>query len=321
MAFDFPASPTNGQTVVLAGTTWQWNGYSWVAQSGNVGPMGPQGPAGPTGPTGSQGATGSQGPAGPQGGTGSQGIQGPAGTPGAPGATGGVVIEVGDAAPPTPADKSLWFETDSGALWLRYPDPTGEKHWLQVNASMILPPQDGGEYVMVNGLWRLKRQEFAWTANNVDIPVPTSWAPKRATVNFFVGKAAAGLTYVALRVSTDGTTFYAGASDYNYSGVVGQGSAVIFQGATVGTFGYLTFDGDNTTVGHQGTVEVEIGSTSNSANLYRGISSSYNNTAGVLMRDQLVAGWLPGTNYKALRLFLGNAIVPAAGARVSVEWS
>jgi hypothetical protein len=32
MAFDFPASPTNGQVFTSAGVTYVWNGYGWVQQ-------------------------------------------------------------------------------------------------------------------------------------------------------------------------------------------------------------------------------------------------------------------------------------------------
>jgi hypothetical protein len=37
MAIDFPASPTNGQTVTVGGVTWTWDGVKWVAQGTGVG--------------------------------------------------------------------------------------------------------------------------------------------------------------------------------------------------------------------------------------------------------------------------------------------
>ncbi len=199
-------------------------------------------------------------------------------------------------------------------------------NWLgadvpQTNGLIPEAPLDGNEYVRVGGAWRLKRQQFDWTTSAIDIVVP-AWGPKRATINFLMGKAAAGQTAVLLRVSVDGTTFLSGASDYNYSGVFGQGSSVAYQGITAGTFAYLTFDGDNISVGHQGTFDIELISTANSVKLYRGISSCYNNGAGILMRDQTMMGWLPsGSPIKALRFFLNNSLVPTAGSYVSAEWS
>ena len=91
-SFDFPNSPSNGQTYSANGITFTWNGSSWKRNTGAVkgepgstgpqgaqgatGPTGPQGNTGPTGPQGAQGATGSTGPTGPQGATGPQGSAG-----------------------------------------------------------------------------------------------------------------------------------------------------------------------------------------------------------------------------------------------------
>ena len=69
-AFDFPNSPSNGDTYTANGVTFQWNGSVWVRYSasmgaqGSTGPTGAQGAAGPTGAQGATGSTGSQGAAG-----------------------------------------------------------------------------------------------------------------------------------------------------------------------------------------------------------------------------------------------------------------
>jgi len=82
MPIDFPAGPTNGQTYIYSGQTYQWNGSSWrLVRTSAVGPTGPTGAAstvpGPTGPTGSTGPTGPTGAAstvtGPTGATGPTG--------------------------------------------------------------------------------------------------------------------------------------------------------------------------------------------------------------------------------------------------------
>ena len=45
-AFDFPNSPSNGDTYTANGVTFQWNGSVWVRYSAS---MGAQGSTGPTG--------------------------------------------------------------------------------------------------------------------------------------------------------------------------------------------------------------------------------------------------------------------------------
>jgi hypothetical protein len=90
MPIDFPNPPlTVGQLYSFNGTTWQWNGYSWIVystlESGNTGATGPQGNTGATGP---QGNTGNTGTNGTTGGTGPQGIQGVTGNTGGTGSQG-----------------------------------------------------------------------------------------------------------------------------------------------------------------------------------------------------------------------------------------
>ena len=71
MAFNFPASPSNGDTYTANGFTYEWDGSKWIRKSPSTGAQGG------TGPTGAQGATG---PTGAQGATGSTGSQGAAGS-------------------------------------------------------------------------------------------------------------------------------------------------------------------------------------------------------------------------------------------------
>jgi hypothetical protein len=87
-AFDFPASPTNGQLYALNGRTYQynaakqrWDGFTVNGAQGIQGIAGGQGIQGISGGQGVQGiqGTGGAGSQGVQGTTGSQGIQGIAG--------------------------------------------------------------------------------------------------------------------------------------------------------------------------------------------------------------------------------------------------
>ena len=85
-SFDFPNSPSNGQTYSANGITFTWNGTSWKRNTGAVkgepGSTGPQGAQGATGQKGQTGNPGSQGPQGAQGATGPTGPQGPTGSTG-----------------------------------------------------------------------------------------------------------------------------------------------------------------------------------------------------------------------------------------------
>ena len=82
----------------------------------------PGGPPGPTGPKGDPGATGAQGPAGPQG---------PKGDPGTPGSGGGTSVTVSDTAPTGAAAGNLWWESDTGILYIFYADGTSSQ-WVAI---------------------------------------------------------------------------------------------------------------------------------------------------------------------------------------------
>ena len=93
-AFNFPASPSNGDTYTANGVTFTysssstaWQRSSAVGAQGAQGHQGATGSTGPTGPTGNTGAQGAAGPTGAQGATGSTGAQGATGPTGAQGAT------------------------------------------------------------------------------------------------------------------------------------------------------------------------------------------------------------------------------------------
>lgn len=133
---------------------------------GAEGPRGPVGGIGPVGPQGAQGNTGPQGQqgvAGPKGDKGDVGLTGPKGDKGDKGDTGtttvvggvpeapidgnsyerqdGAWISAGDSAaifvgdePPNAPDNALWWEADSGILFVRYNDGDSSQ-WVQAAAS------------------------------------------------------------------------------------------------------------------------------------------------------------------------------------------
>jgi hypothetical protein len=122
------------------------------------------GPQGPTGATGAQGPQGNPGATGAQGPTGSTGSQGPPGTtgatgpagPGVPagGATSTVLTKtspadyatawnpitippgttISDNAPSSPQPGQLWWESDTGNLYIWYDDGNTQQ-WVQINLS------------------------------------------------------------------------------------------------------------------------------------------------------------------------------------------
>jgi BppU N-terminal domain/Collagen triple helix repeat (20 copies) len=73
---------TSGDSYIVQGDLYVWNGTAWENVGRIQGPEGPQGPIGPIGPTG---PTGPQGDIGPQGPIGETGPQGPVGLTGAQG--------------------------------------------------------------------------------------------------------------------------------------------------------------------------------------------------------------------------------------------
>ena len=94
-SFDFPNSPSNGQTYSANGITFTWNGSSWKRNTGAV--------------KGEPGSTGSQGPQGAQGATGDKGQKGEIGVTGATGIPSGAIIIWSGAANTIP---SGWYLCD-----------------------------------------------------------------------------------------------------------------------------------------------------------------------------------------------------------------
>lgn len=271
-----------------------------MMQSGNIGP---QGPVGATGP------------------------QGPAGAAGAPGPTGGVTIEVSDTEPSTPADKSLWFKSNDGALWLRYPDPTGEKHWLQVNTTLLLPPQDGGEYVMVNGLWRLKSQTFILDGlANVDVPVPAG--ARIAKIAGVAYQPNATPTSCVFRISVDGTNFLAGASDYYYMGMLHYTSASGYTNlpGALTMYGLMTYNGTNVSLPHLFNGHMQLTRPAATASIrfdslftgqVYGAQQWATNVSGNEVMDTNLGSAL---SIRSIRFFLGAGGNFGNGSYIDIDW-
>ena len=104
-AFNFPASPSNGDTYTLNSVTYQYDGTKWVRYSAAVG---------------AQGSTGSAGPTGAQGAQGFQGLQ-------------GAQAHISTSAPSSGVNNGdLWWESDTGDLAIYYNDGSSAQ-WIDIN--------------------------------------------------------------------------------------------------------------------------------------------------------------------------------------------
>ena len=104
-AFNFPSSPSNGDTYTLNSVTYQYDGTKWVRYSAAVG---------------AQGSTGSTGPTGAQGAQGYQGLQ-------------GAQAHISASAPSSGVNNGdLWWESDTGDLAIYYNDGSSSQ-WIDIN--------------------------------------------------------------------------------------------------------------------------------------------------------------------------------------------
>ena len=134
---------TAGSVLSSTGSKWQWVSPQ-SGPTGAQGAAGAQGATGPTGPTGAQGAAGAQGAtgadssvAGPTGAQGAQGAQGASG-----GGGGGSNVSISTTAPSSPSAGDLWWESDTGELFIYYDDSDGtpSAQWVETN---------GGSHIVV----------------------------------------------------------------------------------------------------------------------------------------------------------------------------
>ena len=104
-AFNFPSSPTNGDTYTLNSVTYKYDGTKWIRFSASVGAQGN------TGSTGAQGAQGTQG---------HQGLQ-------------GAQAHISTSAPSSGVNNGdLWWDSDGGDLSIYYNDGNSSQ-WVDIN--------------------------------------------------------------------------------------------------------------------------------------------------------------------------------------------
>lgn len=143
---------------------------------------------------------------------------------------------VADTPPAAAQAGNLWWDSDQGGLYLKYSDGTSTQ-WVQVNVGTTTAdaPQDGNEYVRVNGTWRLKEQRLALSGQaSVDVPVP-AWA---TAVDITAVQYLPLNNSMIMRISGDGTTFTT--TGYYVNGPTNAVSSASFNTQATAPVGSLT---------------------------------------------------------------------------------
>ena len=133
--------------------------------TGLQGTQGVQGLVGSQGTTGLQGVTGSQGTTGTQGLVGSQGVQGVQGRQGTQGVVGQQAsITHQDAAPSSPYDGQLWYDTVNNRLFIWYVD-VDSSQWVEVAAGYANDLSATTSIIpAVDNTYTLGNSNYRWTS-------------------------------------------------------------------------------------------------------------------------------------------------------------
>ena len=332
MAFNFPNTPNNGDTFTApTGLGYIWNGYAWLMtpDEGGGGGGGASITIADTPPPGAEpGAMWYESDSGNtylwyDDGDSQQWVQQNI-QPAGPGPTAVATTITSDTPPASPVNGTLWFESDTGALFCYYADPNTSQ-WIQVSGGVAgpsLPPNDGNEYVMVNGVWRLSRQGFDLTGlATLAIPVP-AWMPEtlRMTTWVFVSTSANQQAHVSM----DGTTFLTGASDYALAGYIHNSNTNAFSNSGWAAFPTILLGPacDNANVPQTSELILKLNRRHSGENI--GWSSRGTVLSTTVIPQQSI--WhghagnnLPvGSGIKAVRW--GTSVGTATSGRITVEW-
>lgn len=231
---------------------------------------------------------------------------------------------ISDTAPATPVIGQTWWESDTGQLFVYYSDGNSNQ-WVQVSGSSIPDaPADGNEYVRVNGVWRLSKQNFDLAGlTTQDISVP-AWGPiqVRLSVFIYVGSPST----LSIRVSQDGTTFPSGATDYSTAGFWHRSDNGALTNATNtnGNLWSIAGVSDHPAIPQQAdTMITLVRSTTGQAFGFRTRGSGYNLAGGMQFQTYYYNGYTPGATWTALALKairLMSSVAPGVGSRLTVEW-
>jgi len=188
-------------------------------------------------------------------------------------------------------------------------------------------PQTGGEYVRVNGIWRLKSQTLVLdgaTQVGVPVAVPTNARAVKFSGSINIGNNAASLS-ASMRWSVDGTTFPAGAADYSYSGsYFGSVAGPAALPSATASYALMTISSAsaNCPVKFDGSLQLSrTGTQLLLGKCYSTSLQSGNHYQGLIQFWAAGAAFNPPTVLKALSFGAhGNAVTLAADSYVDLEW-
>jgi hypothetical protein len=158
----------------------------------------------------------------------------------------------------------------------------------------------------------------------IDIPVPT-WA-KLAQVDLYVWQAA---TQVVLRMSTDGTTFLAGASDYASGGPLHNSGSSAYSSVAVAAGNLINVDvqGDSAALPRQIALDIALTRPDTAKTIaVKGYVKVLDSAAASLTRTYWPYGYASNTALgsalalKALRFLTNSGAVLGAGSWLKVKW-
>lgn len=193
-------------------------------------------------------------------------------------------------------------------------------------------PQDGSEYVRVNGLWRLKSQTLVLDGvQTATVTIPAGAKMLRAEgIVSTVTQLAACITY--WRGSVDGTTFLSGASDYFYVGMAHYSGSAGYTNMPGGAanLGYLTIGTDySANQPHKFRALFPLTRNANNVNIIVMVNAQYYNSPATnsytdLQFHSILVSTNIGTSLtplKALLFGIGNGPVGSAGAaNITLDW-
>jgi hypothetical protein len=183
-------------------------------------------------------------------------------------------------------------------------------------------PQDGGEYVRVNGVWRLKSQSFAPTGTqNINVPLNARFMKLRGA--FYHSATSTN----QMRLSIDGTTFAAGATDYTYSGnYFYSGSAAITKQPPL-TASALTLSQTTDTISIPITIDLTLSLTKSTVQTFGGMlrSMGYHSSVTAYHTELSFAFYTSSSWATAATALKAVQLFPSAGTWlaqtvIDVEW-
>jgi hypothetical protein len=188
-------------------------------------------------------------------------------------------------------------------------------------------PQTGGEYVRVNGVWRLKSQTLVLdgaTQVGVPVAVPTNARAVKFSGSINIGNNAASLS-ASMRWSVDGTTFPAGAADYSYSGsYFGSVAGPAALPSATASYALMTISSASANCPVKFDGSLQLSRTGTQLLLGKCYSTSLqagNHYQGLIQFWAAGAAFNPPTVLRALSFGAhGNAVTLAADSYVDVEW-